>query len=129
MAKAATRGKPVGAPLLEWLAAGVGLLLVIAVIVVIGRDAVSGATDGTPDLDVVATRVVAVSSGAVLEFEIRNHSAFTAAAVQIEGKLPGGETSIATVDYVPGRSVRRGGLQFSADPRGAELRVLGYQDP
>ncbi len=116
-------------PLLEWIASAIGLLLILGVMAVIARDAFNGSADMAPDVSVTATRVRQTGTGYLLEFEARNLSPVTAAQLVIEGKLPGGETSSATIDYVPGRSARRGGLFFSAEPRGAQLRALGYQDP
>lgn len=122
------RAKP-ERPLLEWIAAAVGLILALAVMAVIARDAFNGSAGMTPDIQVVAVRAQPAASGWVVEFEARNLSPVTAAQVEIEGKLPDGETVTATIDYVPGRSSRRGGLFFSNEPRGLELRPLGYQDP
>jgi len=121
--------QPPRTPLLEWIASGLGLLLIIGVTAVIARDAFNGSADMAPDVTVAATRVRPSGTGFLVEFEARNVSPITAAQLTVEGKLPGGETSTATIDYVPGRSVRRGGLFFSEDPRGVKLRALGYQDP
>jgi uncharacterized protein (TIGR02588 family) len=123
---AKSKAKP---PLLEWIASAIGLLLILGVLAVIARDAFNGSADMAPDLAVAATRVRHSGTGYLVEFEARNLSPVTAAQVAIEGRLPGGETSTATIDYIPGRSARRGGPFFSADPRGVELRALGYQDP
>ena len=116
-------------PLLEWIASAIGLVLILCVVAVIARDAFNGSADMAPEVTVAATRVRPSGTGFLVEFEARNLSPVTAAQLVIEGKLPGGETSTATIDYVPGRSARRGGLFFSQDPRGVELRALGYQDP
>ena len=116
-------------PLLEWIASALGLILTLGVMAVIARDAFNASAGLAPDLAVTATRLRQTGTGFLLEFETRNLSPITAAQVTIEGKLPGGETSTATIDYVPGRSARRGGLYFGEDPRGIELRVLGFQDP
>ena len=123
---AKTKAKP---PLLEWIASAIGLLLALGVMGVIARDAFNASADMAPEIAITATRVRQTPTGFLLEFEARNLSPITAAQVSVEGKLPGGETSTATIDYVPGRSVRRGGLYFGEDPRGAELRALGYQNP
>ena len=124
MAKTGT--KP---PLLEWVASALGLVLILFVMGVIARDAFNGSAGLAPDIQVAATGVRQSDIGFLVEFEARNLSPVTAAQVAIEGKLPGGETSTATIDYVPGRSARRGGLLFSTEPRGLELRALGYQNP
>lgn len=129
MARASRPKQPGGAPLLEWVAAALGLVLTLGVMGVIARDAFVSSAGLAPDLAVAATRVRPGGGGFLLEFEVRNQSPITAAQATIEGKLPGGETSTATIDYVPGRSARRGGLFFTEDPRGVELRVLGFQDP
>jgi uncharacterized protein (TIGR02588 family) len=123
---AKTRTKP---PLLEWIASALGLVLTLGVSAVIARDAFNGSAGLAPEISVAATRVRQTQAGFLLEFEARNLSPVTAAQVTIEGKLPDGETSTATIDYVPGRSTRPGGLYFSRDPRGAELRAMGYQNP
>lgn len=121
-----SKGSP---PLLEWVASAIGLLLTLGVMAVIARDAFNGSAEMAPDIEVAVTSVQPVRTGFMLEFEARNLSPVTAAQVMIEGKLPDGETSTATIDYVPGRSARRGGLFFAQHPRGAEVRALGYQDP
>ena len=122
------RAKP-KPPLLEWIASAVGLILALGVMAVIARDAFNGSSEMPPDIRITALRVQQIGAGWVVEFEARNASAVTAAQVAVEGRLPDGETATATIDYVPGRSARRGGLFFRREPRGAELRALGYQDP
>ena len=82
-----------------------------------------------PDIEVVARAPERVGGRWLVRFEARNVSPVTAAQVTIEGALPGGETSTAVIDYVPGRSTRGGGLIFSQEPTGVRLRPLGYQDP
>lgn len=129
MAKRARSKQAAAAPLLEWIASALGLVLTLGVMAVIARDAFGSGDQLAPDIAVAATGVRRSGAGFLVEFEARNLSPITAAQVTIEGKLPGGETSMATIDYVPGRSSRRGGLYFGEDPRGAQLRALGYQDP
>ena len=124
MAKAKT--KP---PLLEWIASAVGLVLTLGVIAVIARDAFNGSADMAPDIEIVARAPEQVGERWLVRFEAHNRSPVTAAQVLIEGALPGGETSTATIDYIPGRSTRGGGLVFTQEPRGVQLRPLGYQDP
>jgi uncharacterized protein (TIGR02588 family) len=121
-------------PLLEWIASAIGLLLTVAVLVVIGGQAVSGAAKQVPDIEIKVVRVVPASTGFAVEIIARNRGGGTAAAVEIEGRLEAGgkeETSGATFDYVPGHSERKGGLFFSEDPRRhkLEVRALGYKKP
>jgi len=123
-------------PLLEWIAAGIGLVLTLGILTVIGREALSGEAERPPAVEVRAERVVPVATGGfVVEVAATNRSAATAALVGIEGRLRSGdsavETSSVTFDYVPGHATRRGGLFFREDPRAhsLELRALGYQAP
>lgn len=119
---------------LEWIAAGVGLVAALALLGIIANDAITGRDDPVPVLSVEAQRVVPTPTGYVLEFRVVNSSDQTAAAVQVEGSLKGGAEEIvstATIDYVPGESQATGGLVFPADPRrgSLELRATGYEIP
>ena len=117
-------------PLLEWIAAGIGLVLTLGMLAVIGREALSGEAAQVPAIEVRIERVVATPAGFTVEIAATNRSGATAAAVQIEGVIAG-ETSTATFDYVPGHATRKGGLFFREDPRRhrLEVRALGYQAP
>ena len=116
-------------PLLEWIASAIGLLLTLGVVAVIARDAFNDSGGMAPDLEVVVRDQQQVGGRWLVRFDAHNRSPVTAAQVTIEGALPGGETSTATIDYIPGRSTRGGGLVFSTDPRRVRLRPLGFQDP
>ena len=124
-----------GTPLLEWIAAGIGLLLTLGILGSISWEAVKGGGEAAPAIEVTVERVTPVAAGYVVEVRARNHSPATAAAVQIEGELDKGSaepvTSSATIDYVPGESDRRAGLFFTDDPRAhkLEVRALGYAKP
>ena len=132
---ARTQDKAPREPLLEWIAAGVGLVLTVGMLTVIGREALSGEVGQPPAIEVRVERVVATPAGFVVEIAATNRSGATAAAVQVEGELKDGEaeveTSGAVFDYVPGHATRRGGLFFREDPRlhRLEVRALGYQAP
>ena len=122
-------------PLLEWIAAGVGLLLTLGVAGVIGREALNGETDELPVIAVATTRIAPAASGYVLGFEASNKTGGTAAAVEIEAVLTDGdaivETGKATLDYVPGHGKVKGGVFFAKDPRRhhLQIRALGFQIP
>jgi uncharacterized protein (TIGR02588 family) len=121
-------------PVTEWIVAGVGALLVAGVI---GYLIVLATTrDATPpEVRVVAQRVLELPGGWLVEFRAINDGAQAAAQLLVEGELRGpgdaSETSEATIDYLPARSEREGGLIFSRDPRGHELRLRakGYVQP
>lgn len=119
---------------LEWLAAAIGLILLLGVLVVIGREAWWGETAQPPSIVVAMTKAAPLEDGYLVEFEARNRSSGTAAAVTVEGKLGEGEeaeTTTATLDYVAGYGRATGGLFFKNDPRHGRLalRALGYQLP
>jgi uncharacterized protein (TIGR02588 family) len=122
-------------PLLEWIAAGLGLLLTLALLAVIGREAIAGETSEPPAIELRAASVRPLPSGFLVEVVASNRSGGTGAGVQVEGALKSGsvavETSDFTFDYVPGHAERKGGLFFRQDPRRhrLELRALGYQAP
>ena len=122
-------------PLLEWIAAGVGLVLTLGMMAMIGIEAWRGDADQPPVIEARATRITPTSSGFLVEVVAVNRSGGTAAAVQVEGALKSGdvavETSSLTLDYVPGHAQRKGGLFFTRDPRNhrLEVRALGYQAP
>lgn len=117
-------------PALEWVAATLGLIAMVALLFVLGREIATGGDDDVPSLSVAIDSVRPSPGGYVAQIRVTNRSAQTAAAVQVEGKL-GDEKATATIDYVPGRSDARGGLLFRSDPRigEAELRVVGYELP
>jgi uncharacterized protein (TIGR02588 family) len=118
----------------EWVAAAVSTALVLAVVGYLLYDAV--ARPRTPPSIRVAADTVLQSGGLwLVEFRATNGGHETAAAVKIEGELMQADSSVesseAVLDYVPGRSVRHGGLFFRHDPRAyrLELRAHGYQEP
>ena len=124
-----------GTPALEWIAAGIGLVLTLAMLGFIGWQAWKSTGEERPAIKVDVLRIVPSADGWLVEVAAQNLSAATAAAVQIEGELLDGErviaTSQVTLDYVPGNSERRGGLFFREDPEahGLKVRALGYAEP
>lgn len=121
-------------PLLEWVAALIGLAITLALLGFVGWQALTPQTDATPAIVVTAERVVPVEGGYVVEVTARNMGGSTAADVQVEGTLgkgAGAPKSSVTFPYVPGQSERQGGLFFAEDPRkkGLEVRALGYTKP
>ena len=122
-------------PLLEWIAAGIGLVLTLGIVAVIGREAIGGEASRPPAIEVSARRLVATPSGYLVVIAAVNRSGATAAAVQVEGRLMAGDAAVETssliLDYVPGHATRQGGLFFTRDPRRhrLDLRALGYQEP
>lgn len=121
-------------PRLEWVTATFGLLVVLATLGALTYEAARGG-ESPP---AIVNRVVAikpVSGGYLVQLEVRNTGGETTAGLTIEGTLKQGqsevETSEATLDFVPGHSVREAGLFFTENPQRyrLELRALGYQEP
>ena len=106
MAKSSKSSSP-DRPVLQWIMAGLGLVLTLTAEV---------------------TAVRPASSGFVAEIEIRNEGRDTAAAVQVEGRS-GGETASTTIDYVPGKGRTAVALAFPGAPAPVEARVTGWSEP
>ena len=122
-------------PLLAMISGAVGFVLTAGLIGFIAWEASQRTQPKMPAIEVRAGEVRRADGDFVLEFEARNTTPNTAAAVQIEGSLTvaGAEPIVShvTLDYVPGHSMRKGGMFFIADPREGqlELRALGYVEP
>lgn len=132
--KAASPGATQGStPLLEWVAAGLGLATVLGLFGTIGWQAFEDA-DGAPAIVVEMGVIQPVSGGYRVQVSARNEAASAAAEVVIEVSLAINarfETGRMTFDYIAGRSKRTGWLMFGEDPRSGTLtvRALGYAQP
>jgi uncharacterized protein (TIGR02588 family) len=121
-------------PATEWVVAALGALLVAGTIGYLVWLATSR-DEAPPDVQVVAAGVVALQNGWLVQFRAVNTGAQAAAELLVEGALEGPdgvvETAEATIDYLPPRSERAGGLIFSRDPRRHEVRLgaKGYVEP
>lgn len=119
---------------LEWLVAAAGLLLVAAALGYISYRALT-IENTPPDLTVEIESITPVSAGYLVKFHVANSGEETAAAVNVEGTLKDGETTAesgtATIDYVPSRSERKGGILFEKNPQNyqMQIRAVGYANP
>lgn len=118
----------------EWLAAGVGLVLLLASMVFLLLEHWRG--DEAPPAPRVELVDVQAQQGQFLaRVRVTNQSRRAAAALRVEGELRRGEEVVERseleLDYLPGRSAREGGLFFAQDPRSLQLvlRARSYQDP
>jgi uncharacterized protein (TIGR02588 family) len=104
-------------PAVEWIAAGLGLVLTLGMLGFIGWQAVNMPKQATPQIEVRVASVTRSGAGHVVEIRVANASPESAAGVEVEGILSRtgkpDERSSATFAYVPGGSEVRGGL-FSA---------------
>lgn len=122
-------------PALEWITAGIGLLLVLALLGTLLDAAIDRHGEHMPILSATVDRIADAGDHHVVTVTVTNRSGVTAATVEVEGVLAGGtgaeEASSATIDYVPGRGEAQAGLLFRDDPRRArlELRITGFDTP
>ncbi len=119
-------------PVLEWISAGVGLVLASTAIGLTAWDALFG-VEGPPAIEVTVRNITPTPHGYVVEVEAFNRGGAPAAQVQIEGKVSnaaGPETSNFTIDYIAEQSHASGGLIFRRDPRIGDLslRATGFAD-
>lgn len=128
-------GSPEAAPpFWEWVAAGVGLLLVLASIGVLAYYAWTGQSDlPQPQVQVVA--IEQQPAGWLVAVRVHNRATATAAALRLTGRLRQGsevvEESRLELQYLPGGSSREGGFFFSRDPRlhSLEWSFESYEQP
>ena len=120
-------------PRSEWIAAGIGVALVLASITVLIHSAAT--LRGSPQLSVRAASTEPAGRQYLVTIEVGNQGGSTAADARIEAELRRGaeivERSETTIDFVPPKSKRRAGLFFLNDPRAHELtlRASGYREP
>jgi uncharacterized protein (TIGR02588 family) len=119
---------------LEWLAALVGLVLVLGILGYTIYRAVQG-DSSPPELAVEVEAILPQGERYLVTFRVVNRGGTTAAAVTVEGELRQDgaaiEVSTATLDYAPSHAERRGGLFFTQNPQLYELhlRATGYVEP
>ncbi|MGH8496417.1 MAG: hypothetical protein ACREVN_09825 [Gammaproteobacteria bacterium] len=128
------RDKRHRAPPAEWIVGAIGLVLVVAVIVVLMREAVRNDTS-PPSVSASVIGIHPQPEGYLVQIRVTNAGGTTVSALTVEGRLMNGSREVeageATIDYVPAHSQRKAGLFFSRDPRSLELelRPTGYQEP
>ncbi|MDG2521501.1 hypothetical protein P7B02_08095 [Caulobacter segnis] len=116
-------------PILEWVSAGAGGLMALALLALVLIDARK--EHEPPILKIAALETVRTAGGWRVMFEVRNEGGETAAGVHVTGALADGETANAVLDVVPGGSAAEGGLFFKSDPRAGRLalRAEGFVEP
>jgi len=121
-------------PIWEWIVAFVGLMLVVSAVGFMLYRALKG-NSSPPEITISIDSVTTAADGFLVTFRAINRGEVTAAGLTVKGELRSDsetiETSTATLNYVPSRSERRGGLFFTNDPRKFEikLRAKGYERP
>lgn len=123
-------------PLLEWVFALCGFVMVLMMFGFIGYSAAQD-DHSPPEIIIRVIEVVPSGSGYLVLFRADNNGGSTAADLTIRGSLKEGDrgeeraSSTVMFDYLPAHSFRTGGLFFAEDPSRytVELRPMGYQDP
>lgn len=118
----------------EWLVAAIGLVLLVASLGYLVYDALAG-NGAPPSPQVRATGIERQGDRFLVRVQVANESRATAADLRVEGELRRGaevvERSETQFPFLPGQSVREGGLFFRHDPRALELvlSARSYQKP
>ena len=121
-------------PFWEWVVAGFGALLFLALLGYLLFQAVTG-NGVPPDVVIEVLEIEDNGDDYLVMFEARNRGGQTAASVTVRGDLKRFgvvlETAEVTLDYVPTGSRRSGGLLFRRDPREFDLVLMptGYVRP
>jgi uncharacterized protein (TIGR02588 family) len=125
---------PRAVPLLEWLVAAIGALLVAGTIGYLSWQALSR-DQTSPDVRIVSEPPLALQGGWLVRFRAINHGGEPVAELLVEGELRDSrgsiETAQAILDFLAPGSEAAGGLFFSRDPGELELRLRakGYARP
>ena len=120
-------------PILEWIAAAIGLIVLLATLGFVGSEAFRP-DERPPQIVVERLDVHQTADGYLVRVRAINRGGSAAAQVVVEGELKGGgerETAEATFDFIADHSSREGGLFFESDPRRGDLalRAKGYAAP
>lgn len=121
-----------GTPLAEWVIGAIGALLFVAMMIVLGHDAIAG-RDDPADVVIEVRSIDRGEGGWRVRARARNVGGTTAETLVVRGTLRGPdgdeEQSSAQIDYLPPRSWRAVVLVFDRDPRAGDLdlRASGYR--
>ena len=121
-------------PILEWVVAVIGFLLVTGAISFLFY---TGMTEKKlpPLITLKIDSIQASGTNYLVTVKAINQGSETVKELLIEGKLKTKsseiESSNLTFDYLPSQSERLGGLLFTSDPHNftIQLRALGYEQP
>ena len=121
-------------PILEWVAATVGFILMVFTIGAVASEAFRADTS-PPSVTARNLGVEHTDAGYLVRVRVTNGGGSAASGVTVEGTLTtegaDPETSEATFDFLADHSSREGGLYFRTDPRAGKLtlRAKGYSEP
>lgn len=114
-------------PVLQWIAAGAGLIVTLAAAGVIVAEALQPARPVALTVRIEGERRTV--SSRVFDVVVTNAGSETAAAVEVSGEA-GGKTAAVTLDYVPGDGEASASLAFPIAAQGApSIAVTGWSAP
>ncbi len=121
-------------PLLSWITASVGLILVLGIIAfLVMRSFEEG--DPVPKIVIHTASSQPDDGKTLIMITIANNGTGAVSSLMVEGELRNGtqtvEQSTVTVDYVPAGSTRTAGMYFVNDPKNFELILTprSYEEP
>ena len=123
-----------GTPLSEWVAAAVGLVVVLATLAALAWLAFDE-RDGRVVPVVHVESVERQGERHHVRLRLENTGAAPASALRIHARLRSGDTVLEQAevefDHVPARSERTAGVFFARDPRQATLEIVveSYREP
>lgn len=119
-------------PLVQWIVAGVALVVVLASFGLIAYEGF-GRQQMPASFRVHVDSIAAGSSAYHVHVRVVNEGGSPAADVEVSAKLEADAASPAVLrfDYLPAGSEARGVFAFRADPRtaGLQIEVQGYREP
>ncbi len=118
---------------LEWTVFGVGLILVMATLGYLVREAFTTGSS-PPELVVHLGAPRRVAEGFQVPVTVVNRGDRVAEGVSVTITLAAGaehEEAVLTIPFLPDQSRRQGWVMFRGDPRDGELQVgpVGYSSP
>lgn len=114
-------------PVLQWITAGLGLVITLTAGAVILCEALQPARPVALSIRIEDERLTSTSR--ILDIVVTNAGSETAAAVDVSGKI-GDDTASVTLDYVPGDGETVASLAFPAATAGAPaVSVVGWSAP
>jgi uncharacterized protein (TIGR02588 family) len=133
MSKKQDSSKPAGKNALEWTVFGVSILLVGAIMVILGLDALRW-KEGPPRLEIVMGEARAGDGQLVIPVQVTNRGQTVAINVNVEvTDLSSAQRkgAIVAFDFVPRGATREGRAIFppEQDPAKLEARISGYEVP
>ncbi|MBA3521119.1 MAG: hypothetical protein H0T90_01265 [Gemmatimonadales bacterium] len=122
--------KPLDKNALEWTVFGVGLILVLATIVYLAREALATGSL-PPEVTAVLGPPRPGRDGFQVPVTVQNRGDRVAEDVTVTVAGPRDQEAVLTIGFLPRHSKREGWVRFRGSPADAQLRVtsIGFASP